>query len=69
MIDWALIDYYLLLVVGGAHGLVVGSAGRVSSFGTLGRTNRPVPELAPSLNYLAQVLSAFKAVSADAFVE
>jgi hypothetical protein len=33
------------------------------------RTNRPVPELARSSNYLAQVLSAFKAVSADAFVE
>ena len=32
------------------------------------RTNRPAPVLATSIHYL-QVLSAFKAVSADAFVE
>jgi hypothetical protein len=43
------------------------AAGRVGSFGGVGKLEiRPV--LAPSLNYLAQVLSAFKAVSADAFV-
>lgn len=43
--------------------------GRVDRFGIPSRTNRPTPVRAPSINYLAQVLSAFKAVSADAFVE
>jgi hypothetical protein len=32
------------------------------------RTDRPAPEFAPSLHYLVQVLSAVKAVSADACV-
>ena len=52
---------------GDGFGVVVAGAGR--SFRIPSRTNRPAPVLAPSINYLAQVLSAFKAVSADAFVE
>lgn len=43
--------------------------GRVDRFGISSRTNRPAPMLASSISYLAQVLSAFKAVSADALVE
>jgi len=67
MINWAL-DCIVLILVGGTLGLAVGSGGTGQLFRYCKRTNRPVPELAPSLNYLAQVLSAFKAVSADAFV-
>ena len=52
---------------GDGFGVVVAGAGR--SFRNPSRTNRPAPVLAPSIDYLAQVLSAFKAVSADAIVE
>src|SRR5665811_311392 len=44
------------------------AAGRVSRFGIRRRIDRPVPVLAPLVHYLAQALSAFKAVSADACV-
>lgn len=63
MIDWAF-GRMISLVVGGALDMTVGSGGTGRLFRNSGQTTRPCS----SLRYFAQVLSAFKAVSADAFV-